>query len=272
MCAQKLPDMWFIGTMGFSYADWTDVFYPSDIRSADFLAYYSRIFNAVEIDSSFYGTPRQSSIEKWNASTPDGFQFCLKAPRDISHEAGLVGAEVLMRGFIERVLGLGDKLGAILFQFPPSFRVDQMEPLERVLASLPRHLRFAVEVRHASWHVPAAAGQEPPLAAMLRRYGVAWAATEYPGLPGVVYPTADFVYVRWIGKHGSFDHHDHERIDRTTNLQDWLERLSLQPANTIYGFLNNDYAGFAAGTANKLKTLAGLPVTPFGQPRQPKLF
>ncbi len=257
--------------MGFSYADWSGVFYPPDVRPVDYLAYYSRIFNAVEIDSSFYGTPRQSSIDKWNASTPDEFQFCLKTPREVTHEVGLVGSQALMRGFIERALGLGDKLGAMLLQFPPSFRADNLETLEKLIAGLPEGLRFAVEVRHKSWYVPAAEGQ-PPLADMLRRYGVAWAATEYPGVPAEIFPTANFIYVRWIGKHGSFEHHDHERIDRTDNLNAWLETLHKQPVGAVYGFLNNDYAGFGAGTANRLKTLAGLPVTPFGRPSQPKLF
>jgi uncharacterized protein YecE (DUF72 family) len=260
---------WYIGTMGFSYKDWAGVFYPEGLASREYLTYYSRIFNAVEIDSSFYGTPRLSTIERWAAGTPDGFKFALKTPRAITHDLVLQGAEGLMAEFLDAVRRLGDKLGVILIQFPPSFHLEQMPVLDDFLGKLPSDLRFAVEVRHRSWY--AVPGE---LAAMLAGYSVCWAATQYPGLPRQIYPTTSFFYIRWIGKHGAFESHTHERIDREQDLAAWWEIIQthLPGVDAIFGFTNNDYAGFGPGTANRFKNIAGLPVEPLQPPQQGRLF
>ncbi|MFM8319445.1 MAG: DUF72 domain-containing protein, partial [Chloroflexota bacterium] len=194
-------------------------------------------------------------------------------PRELTHDAALRGVDAGLHEFIERVRALDEKLGVLLFQFPPSFSAQNLDVLEETLSGLPRELRFAVEVRHASWYTAAEDGAEPELARRLRRYGVAWAATEYPDLPAVIYPTAPFLYIRWIGEHGSFKQHTHERLDRTAELRRWLAQIEERGGErSVYGFFNNDYAGFAAATANKFKEIAGLPVQPFAPPQQPKLF
>ena len=104
--------------MGFGYKDWSGVFYPADMSARNYLAYYSRIFNAVEIDSTFYGIPRVETIRRWVAVTPASFQFCLKTPNAITHDLKLVGASGLMSQFVETVRFLDEKLGVILIQFP----------------------------------------------------------------------------------------------------------------------------------------------------------
>lgn len=264
--------------MGFSYADWSGVFYPADLPPHKRLSYYSRVFNAVEVDSTFYGTPRVESVRRWAASTPADFRFCLKVPRQITHEAGLVGAQGDLLKFIEVARHLEDKLGALLFQFPPSFSPQQWPALFACLDGLPKGLRYAVEIRHPSWYLTEnetpTETEEPSLALRLRSVGVSWAATEYPNLPRRVYPTADFLYLRWIGQHGAFQHHDRERIDRSAQLQQWLQILQsvTRQAELVFGFFNNDYAGFAAGTANRFKEMTGLPVKPFLPPQQATLF
>ena len=265
---------WFIGTMGFAYKDWKQVFYPAEMDVSNYLAYYSRIFNCVEIDSTFYGTPRLEAVQHWLAITPPDFKFCLKVPRTITHDLRLVGAEGLLDEFLERVRRLEHKLGAILFQFPPSFHRDRLPLLESLAANLPHDLQFAVEIRDPSWYTPGEASAEPALASMLRSYKVAWAMTEFPGLPVTIYQTAGYWYLRWIGQHGSYEHHDQERVDCTPNLRRWKEIIQerLDQVGTIYGFFNNDYAGFAAGTANRFKALMGLPVKAFTPPRQGTLF
>jgi uncharacterized protein YecE (DUF72 family) len=295
--------------MGFSYADWNDVFYPADLPPNKRLAYYSWIFNAVEVDSTFYGVPRPETVRRWAASTPPEFRFCLKVPRQITHETGLVGVQGDLLKFIAALQPLGDKLGALLFQFPPSFGPDRLPALQDCLAGLQSGLRYAVEIRHPSWYAvegrpsenPAG---EPALGRVLGSLGVCWAATEYPDLPRRIDPSSGFLYLRWIGQHGAFQRHDHERVDRSDQLHQWLQELQLAlssnpgvlsadrraPATSgplseaedslseiegsppIFGFFNNDYAGFAAATANRFKELAGLPVIPFLPPQQAKLF
>jgi len=268
--------------MGFSYAEWNGVFYPDDLPMHRRLGYYSRIFNAVEIDSTFYGTPRPETVRSWAASTPPEFRFSVKVPRLLTHEAGLVGVMDELPRFIHTVQLLEDKLGAILFQLPPSFRPDRLPALQACLAGLPGGIRYAVEIRHQSWYTaeietPEDPPGEPALAQMLREVGVCWAATEYPHLPRRIYPTADFLYLRWIGQHGTFPRHDQERIDRTVELRHWGQILQsaqseIEERLMIFGFFNNDYAGFAAGTANRFKELSGLPASPFLPPQQGKLF
>jgi uncharacterized protein YecE (DUF72 family) len=281
--------------MGFSYADWNGVFYPADLPPHKRLAYYSRIFNAVEIDSTFYGPPRPETVRIWAASTPPDFRFCLKVPRQFTHEAGLIGIQGDLLRFIDVVHLLGEKLGALLFQFPPSFRPDRLPALQACLAGLPSGLRYAVEIRHPSWYAAedrsAEKAAEPALARALRQLGVCWAATEYPDLPRRIDLGVGFLYLRWIGQHGTFQHHDQERIDRTDQLRQWYQELQpvlggtvdalgnrevslgkIEGLPLVFGFFNNDYAGFAAATANRFKALAGLPVTPFLPPQQATLF
>ena len=124
---------WNIGTMGFGYQDWSGVFYPAEMTSRNYLSYYSRIFNAVEIDSTFYGIPKLESVRRWAAVTPSKFQFCLKTPNAITHDLKLVGASGLMSQFLDAARLLEQKLGVILIQFPPSFGADQMGVLEEFL-------------------------------------------------------------------------------------------------------------------------------------------
>ena len=268
--------------MGFSYADWSGVFYPADMPTRNYLAYYSRIFKAVEIDSTFYCTPRPATVRRWAAVTPPDFKFCLKTPRQVTHDQGLLNAGAEMTAFLDSVRPLEARLGAILLQFPPSFTAERAGELVGFLQSLPADTPFAVEVRDPSWYTPQRSsgpqgnGDYDPqaFADVLRELGVAWAATEYPGLPRLIIPTADFLYVRWIGQHGAYPSHSYERVDRSAQLQAWWEtiRENADQFAEVYGFTNNDYAGFAPATANRVKALAGLPVEDLTPPQQGKLF
>lgn len=269
--------------MGFSYKDWKGVFYPADTASRNYLAYYSRVFNATEVDSTFYGTPKLETVQNWAATTPEDFKFCVKVPKIITHEFGLVGAQGLMEEFVGTVRELGEKLGVILLQFPPSFTADQLPVLDTFLAKLPwrgqKGIRYAIEIRDRSWYTAVdsasdLAGVEAVTVEMLQRYGVCWAATEYPRVPGRINITTNFLYIRWIGQHGSYQNHDHERVDQSPELGVWWYHLQkkLRNLEAVFGFFNNDYAGFAPGTANRFKEIVGLPHEPLLSYQQPRLL
>lgn len=263
-------NQFYIGTMGFSYKDWSGVFYPQETATLDYLHYYSRIFNAVEIDSTFYGAPRREVVERWKNSVPTSFRFCLKVPRRVTHDLSLVDAEGIMEEFIRAVLPLEEMLGCVLLQFPPSFKQEKAERLEAFLRQLPtQSLRFAVEFRDQTWYT---AAQET--ANLLAQHKVCWAATHYPELPIEIHLTSHILYLRWIGRHGSYREHHHERIDRLADLNLWWQAIKPQVPKVehVFGFFNNDYAGFAPATANRFKKIAGLPVVDFEQPRQGRLF
>lgn len=253
--------------MGFSYKDWEGVFYPVGMPPRDYLARYSQVFDAVELDSTFYGTPRPEYVERWASITPPNFTFCPKVPRDITHERRLVEAEAAMAEFLDTMQILGNKLGVILIQLPPDFTFSLIHKLAVFLRQLPKNYRYAVEFRHPSWHATAT-GQ------LLQNHDVAWASTDYIHLPQRIYVTTDLMYIRWIGRHGQYDTKDHERVDLTPRLETWFDDISsrLDRVQGIYGFFNNDYAGHAPATCNRFKEIAGLPTSDLRPPQQGRLI
>lgn len=258
---------WYLGTVGFSYKDWNGVFYPAGMAARSYLAHYSQIFNAVELDSTFYGTPPPERVRQWAAVAPKGFKFCVKTPREITHERQLVEAEETMLTFLNRMRLLGKNLGAILIQLPPSFTAAHFDTVAAFLAGLPAKFDYAVEFRHPSWYIP-------ETAELLKKHSICWTSIDYIDLPKQIGLTTDFLYIRWLGRHGRFESKDHEQVDVTAELAWWWEYIQphLGRVKTIYGFFNNDYAGHSPSTCNRFKTLVGLPAERPQLPQQAPLF
>jgi uncharacterized protein YecE (DUF72 family) len=244
---------WYLGTIGFSYKEWVGAFYPTGTSQRGFLSYYSKIFNVVELDTTFHSIPHQTTVQSWCNSSPTEFRFCLKTPRRITHELELKSAQGLMIDFIDSLRPLGEKLGPILIQLPPRYSQENYSLLGEFLESLPHTHQFAVEFRHVSWY-------NKKTARLLTQHGICWVTTEFPKLPKEIIPTSNFIYIRWIGVNGLYQHHTHERVDKTNELRRWLENIRPISENVsrVYGFFNNDYAGFAAGTCKRFKLIAGL--------------
>lgn len=241
-----------IGTMGYSYTDWRNgVFYPKGMPPRDFLAHYSQRFNGVEMDNTFYGIPRASSVQQWTSLTPDGFIFCPKTPRAITHELRLNATAVAqMAEFLEVVRLFGPKLGPILVQFPPDFTLNEWESLAQFLANLPADLSFTMEFRHRSWY-------KRRTSELLQAHGVAWTSTDYIYLPAQVHATADFIYLRLLGRHGSYAQKVAEQVDSMPRLQWWWQEMQphLPHMRAVYIFANNDYAGYSPTTCEKFKRI-----------------
>jgi uncharacterized protein YecE (DUF72 family) len=258
---------WYLGTMGFSFKDWSGPFYPESLESRNYLEYYSQYFNAVEIDSTFYGAPRKEYVHRWVAVTPDDFIICAKTPRSITHEAGLVGVQQEMDAFLETMRLFGKKLGVILIQFPPSFAINKEPELAAFIKNLPQDMRFAVEVRHKSWYTERT-GE------LLARHDVAWTTSIYEDLPEQIYIHNGTLYIRFIGRHGVYPTNDREYVDPTESLKWWAGQIQsrMDEIEDVYGFFNNDYAGFSPATCNRFKEIVGLPVVPIDPPKQGRLF
>jgi len=171
-----------------------------------------------------------------------------------------------MHTFVNSLTGLGDKLGAILIQLPPGFKINERPTLEQFLGVLPRGPLYAIEFRHPSWY-------EPVTAELLSSQSVAWAATDYEDLPLDITRTTDFLYIRWIAKHNVIPHPGYEVIDRTDRLRSWLKNINTCSGGlqSIFGFFDNDYSGHAPATCNRFKSLAGLEVSP-ASAEQGRLF
>ncbi|MBV9127445.1 MAG: DUF72 domain-containing protein [Verrucomicrobia bacterium] len=256
------------------------------------LAYYSRYLSAVEIDSTFYSIPRAEIVARWADATPDDFVFTAKLPRMLTHDARLRldapipghpggNGRAVLRAFLGSLRPLGEKLGAVLVQLPPSFRSTppDVETLRRFLDALPvgggGNPAFAVEFRHPSWHRPA-------IAQVLREHGVAWCwndtsplATQAEAPFEFLPQTADFLYVRLLGDlQTKFRPDTGERQyrygrllwPRADALESWAARLRqhLEPATEgapcrqIYVLVNNHYEGFSPLTCQRLGRLLGV--------------
>jgi uncharacterized protein YecE (DUF72 family) len=150
----------YIGTSAFTAAGWEGTFYPPDTKPADFLWYYARHFNSVEVDSTFYRTPSKATVQAWVKETPEGFVFAAKVPQSITHEKVLVDCEAVLKEFVQTIDLLGDKLGPLLLQFGYFNKKaflgvnDFLAWLRPFLKNLPKGHKFAVEIRNKDWLVP----------------------------------------------------------------------------------------------------------------------
>ena len=237
----------YLGTSGWSYADWEGTLYPEALPSASRLAEYVKRFATVEIDSTFYGTPRRSTVQNWREVAPDGFLFAAKFPKEITHEQNLVDAEAEAQSFLHTMAELGDRLGPLLLQLPPSFEVEGMGVLEDFLERLPEGFRFAVEVRHRSW-----LGSDLP--EMLGERGVALTLIDYPKMPRMEEATADFSYIRWLGDRREFpEGHTHLEKDRDEDLLWWSDLVGrfLEAGRTVFAYANNHYQSHSPSTLDR---------------------
>ncbi len=237
----------YLGTSGWSYADWEGSLYPEGLPSGSRLAEYVKHFATVEIDSSFYGTPRRSTVQKWREISPEGFLFAAKFPQEITHERNLVGSEAEAESFVRTMAELGDRLGPLLLQLPPSFDVEGMGVLEDFLKCLPEGFRYAVEVRHRSW-----IGSNLP--ELLRAYGAALALVDYPRMPRLEEATTDFVYIRWLGDRRVFpEGHTHLKKERDEDLKWWSDLVDrfLGEGRAVFAYANNHYQNHSPSTLER---------------------
>jgi uncharacterized protein YecE (DUF72 family) len=258
---------WHLGTIGFGYKQWLGTFFPPGMSPSQFLAHYAQFFNSAELDTTFYGTPKEVTVRKWAQAAPPGFTLCPKTPRDISHGAYLPDTLPQMTTFIERMRLLSDTLGPILIQFPPAFTFDYLDDLTDFLTQLPQTVRYAVEFRDASW-------RRGRVLDLLQRLNMAWVSADYIHLPPEIHVTTDFLYLRFIGTHGQFATKDRILLDRRERLQQWHDLLKphLAQLSNVYGYFNNDYSGHSPGTCNQFKQMLGLAATYPEIPVQGTLF
>ncbi|MFQ5997296.1 MAG: DUF72 domain-containing protein, partial [Dehalococcoidales bacterium] len=126
-----------IGTSGWHYDHWRDIFYPAKLAKAEWLAFYARHFDTVELNNSFYRLPSEAAFATWHDSSPPGFTFAVKVSRFITHIKRLKNSQEPLQTFITRAKILGEKLGPLLYQLPPNLHRND-ERLASFLSNLPR--------------------------------------------------------------------------------------------------------------------------------------
>lgn len=233
-----------VGTSGWSYDHWRDVFYPPKTPSAKRLAYYATRLSTVEINASFYRTPSAHAVTVWKETAPAGFAYAVKGSRYITHFHKLDDVEDSLALFFDRIGGLGDTLEVVLWQLPEQLHID-VERLSGFLGQLPQRVRHAVEFRHESWLTP-------EVFETLRSHNVANVQIDSVQMPRNLTVTADFVYVRF---HGSSYHGEYT----APLLKPWTKFLAENAAEGRGGYVyfNNDAGGHAPVDAERLVGLLG---------------
>ena len=235
-----------IGTSGWSYDHWQGVLYPHGLAPRDRLACYVQHYRTVEVNSTFYHWPTDTTFANWSRRLPDDFRMTVKAPRGLTHGARLYAPE----RWLERIAGgmrlLGLKRGVLLVQTPPDMAYDHAR-LAYFLAQRPPWLQLAVEFRHPSWH------QEATFA-LLERHGAAYCVMSGAGLACVLRVTAPFVYVRL---HGPDPQHLYAGSYSDDSLHWWAERIREWAAmgRDAFVYFNNDGAGNAVRNATALRQI-----------------
>ncbi len=253
--------MLYCGTCGFSYDDWAGVYFPAGLPRKDWLSYYAREFNALELNSTYYALPRVSVIESMVKKTGEGFVFAVKANQEMTH-VRQQGQE-LFKAFLNVLVPLTEagKLGCVLAQFPYSFAcsTENLAYLQK-FNDLMAGVSLVVEFRNATW-------LNDRTLEWLRNNQVGFCCVDEPHLPKLMPPvaevTGDIAYLRFHGRNAArwWQHEEAwQRYDytyRDEELEEWipkLSRMSRQAKNTFI-FANNHWRGQAVDTIRQVRSM-----------------
>lgn len=250
-----------VGTSGFQYKDWVGHFYPEGLPQSRWLERYAEEFDTCELNYTYYRLPEASQLARMAERVPDDFVFSLKAYRGITHEREDVAGNLRRLGEAVEPLAQTGRLGAVLLQFPNSFRpsADAVALLELCREELPS-VPLVAEFRQAQWLRREAFD-------LLRRLNMGYCCVDEPRLRGLMPPvavaTADVAYVRFHGRNAAkWYQHDEawERYDynyKPEELQEWLPKLREldEAAEHVYVYTNNHWQGQAVDTARQLRLM-----------------
>jgi uncharacterized protein YecE (DUF72 family) len=247
MITPRLMTQVLVGTSGYSFKTWKGHFYPAKLPERQFLPFYAERLETVELNNTFYRTPSPEAIAGWRSAVPPTFRFSVKAPQRITHLSRLKDVS-LLGPFAELMLGFGEQLGVVLFQFPPQFGLN----LERVYAlrdAWPKEIPTALEFRHPAWDIP-------EVRDWMRAEGFAWVVNDAAddagdgtavdtnvGAEATHVPHLDAEVVRAAAGGGA----GYVRLRRPTyteaELKTWAERLKNGGAERCFVFFKHEVSG-----------------------------
>jgi uncharacterized protein YecE (DUF72 family) len=236
-----LPKGVMIGTSGWHYGSWRGPFYPKEVRVRGQLAFYAGRFPTTEINNSFYRLPTVKTVREWRDAVPEGFAFAWKASRHITHFKRLKDCEDSIGMVFERMQGLGENFGPVLFQLPPQFHADR-ERLAGFLKTLPKTGRHVFEFRHESWH-------DAAIFDVLRDHNAALCISDHAAAPAPWETTADFVYLRGHGPDGNYQgsYPDEAFDEMSSSIHDWRTAK-----REVFVYFDNDQKSQAPKDAQRL--------------------
>ena len=233
-----------IGTSGWSYKHWQEIFYPLKWPKSQHFEYYCQQFKTVEINSSFYHLPKDKTFAGWSERSSAEFVFSVKASRYITHMKRLNDIEEPLSRLLSGCMLLQEKAGPLLFQLPPNFKKDENK-LINLLALLPSNIKAVFEFRHPTWF-------ETRVYAILEQFkaGFCWHDFKQMLCPEIV--TGKLAYVRLHGPDGYYTskYSDEYLKALAARIQEYH-----QNGCEVYVYFNNDYQGYAIENALKLKKL-----------------
>ena len=235
----------YIGTSGWHYKHWRALFYPEQLQTSHWLEFYAKSFDTVELNNSFYHLPRLTAFDTWRDTTPARFRFAVKGSRFITHMKKLTDAESSTPKFFAGANRLENKLGPVLFQLPPRWKVN-VERLEEFLSSIERGHQYAFEFRDDSWYTR-------EVYEVLTRHESALCIHDLGGKQTPFEITAPFTYIRF---HGPTEAKYSESYSKA-QLKGWAKRFNdwRPKLKAIYAYFNNDVGGHAPKDAMTLKSL-----------------
>jgi len=235
----------FIGTSGYNYYGWINNFYPTNIKSSEMFNYYTKFFNTVEINYSFYHTPTEKTILKWYNTAPSNFKYTLKVPKKITHIKRFHDCSDLIENFNKLSLLLKEKIGTLLFQMPPSFKPtdENLKRIENVFKLLNPNLNYAIEFRNNQWF------ENKEILELCKKFNVAFCIVSAPKLKFLPVATSKNVYIRLHGKDRwyNYDYSDKELKDLSSIISQFLKSK-----NIVWVYFNNDVNSYAPKNALKL--------------------
>lgn len=246
----NLPKKFIIGCSSFSNNHWKKIFYPDKLPQSKWFNFYCEHFNTLEFNSSFYRFPSSESLQTWYARSPDNFIFSVKTPRIITHLKKFNDCQQLIDDFyLACEQGLKDKLGCVLFQFPPSVHYSE-EKLQQITAGLNPNFKNVIEFRHQSWWVKKTYDE-------LTKNQLIFCSVSYPNLPDTIIANTETVYLRLHGNSKLFySNYSNEELNQ------WYQSaLNQTKIKEVYIYFNNTASTAGVLNAQKLKEIINSQLT-----------
>jgi uncharacterized protein YecE (DUF72 family) len=249
------------GCQGYNFPQWKAAFYPIRLSPGQYLAYYSRIFPYLELDSSFFVSPRPETVRAWHRQTPADFRISLRLPAEISHRRAFTDCTGELLQFLEAATLLEDKLAPIIIETDPAMDSSHASRLVSFLDALPRDFRFAIDFRHPTWFCTRTYD-------MLRTFGIALCLVDHPLLDRELQLTAPFSVIRLCGDEQARPASQSGR-DREEDLLYFRNQArALQRQGQVYLSCSNHWNGFAPASMARLARLLDQTLPAYGEAQQ----
>ena len=253
-----------IGTAGWDYKGWSGTFYPKNLEKINYLEFYAKYFNIIEINSSFYNLPSPKMVSNWVIRVPQNFRFIIKVWQEITHKLGIYEIKSSIKEFFQRFKPLEDKIVGFLFQFPPRFNFSENHRMELInlINELPQNkeIFYIIELRNNSWFYP------EKLTEIIDGNRIILATTYKPRILPYYLPNQQCYYIRLIGDR-KLTYFGRIQREQQETLQDLFGNIPILEKNPnifeIFIIVNNHFQGFAPESANNIKKRLGIPFKSF---------